>query len=195
MTGQISLDPDVGTLVGSELIPVVSSGVNKRTTPAEISTYLATIYRAIFANGQLPGTATNDSAASGNVGELISATLASGSAVALTTSTTANVISISLPAGDWDVWGTCAFSFAGTTTATLLLTSVNTVSATNQTLASGVAIEQAFASFHPAADYSVPSGIWPVKLSTTTTVYLTATAAFATSTAAAYGTIYARRRR
>jgi hypothetical protein len=39
MAGKISEDADIGTLEGGELIPVVSSGVNKITTPAEIAAY------------------------------------------------------------------------------------------------------------------------------------------------------------
>jgi hypothetical protein len=148
-------------------------------------------------NGGIPiqGSNTNNAAAAGDVGELVSATLAAGSAVPLTTSTVANITSISLTAGDWDVWGVVVYAFAGTTTVTLLLSSVNSASASNQTLESGIAIEQAYSSYHPTGDLSLPTGTWPVRLNTTTTIYLTGTAAFATSTITAYGSIYARRRR
>jgi hypothetical protein len=145
--------------------------------------------------GHLLGTGTNDSAASGEVGELLTATLAPGSAVSLTNSTGANVLSMSVPVGDWDIWGCVVYAFGAATTGTLLLSSVGPVSTTQQTLQSGIAIEQAFASFHPASDYSVPTGIWAVKLAATTTIYLTAAAAFAGGTMSAYGTIYARRMR
>ncbi|MGF6309478.1 hypothetical protein ABIB82_003924 [Bradyrhizobium sp. i1.8.4] len=67
-------------------------------------------------------TNTNNNASAGNVGEFISSNVASGSAVALTTGTAADVTSISLTAGDWDVEGMVTF----TTTAT---SSISTVSA------------------------------------------------------------------
>lgn len=43
MAGKISEDEDIVTLAGGELIPIVSGGVNKTTTPAEIKTYLESI--------------------------------------------------------------------------------------------------------------------------------------------------------
>lgn len=147
-----------------------------------------------YAQGQIPGSTTSALASAGNIGELLSATTTAGAAVNLLTSTVTNVASIQLTAGNWDVWGVAVYAFSAATTATLLLTSVNTVSATNQTLASGVAVEQAFASFHPTSDYSLPSGIWPMTVSSTTTAWVTGTAAFATSSAGVYGSIYARRR-
>jgi hypothetical protein len=55
--------------------------------------------------GQIPGTATNDDAAAGKLGEIISSNIVVGSAVSLTTNTPANITSLSLTAGDWDVWG------------------------------------------------------------------------------------------
>lgn len=41
MTGKISEDTDAGTLGGTEIVPVVASGANKRTTIAKILTYIA----------------------------------------------------------------------------------------------------------------------------------------------------------
>src|SRR5260221_11377663 len=67
------------------------------------------------------GSTTNDSAVAGNIGEIVTATLATGSAVVLTTNTTANVTSISLTAGDWDVTGTVVFKFGAITSYTNLV--------------------------------------------------------------------------
>ncbi len=52
--------------------------------------------------GQLPGTATNDSATAGNVGEYISSYTFSN---AFTATAWKDLTSIPLTAGDWDVWG------------------------------------------------------------------------------------------
>lgn len=58
MTGKISEDTDVVTLVGGELIPVVSSGTNKITTPLEIKTYVKTdLVKADVGLGSVDNTA------------------------------------------------------------------------------------------------------------------------------------------
>jgi hypothetical protein len=56
--------------------------------------------------GQTAGTAV----AAGSIGELVKSDVPGGSAVTLTTATAANVTSITLTAGDWDVWGAVAYS-------------------------------------------------------------------------------------
>jgi collagen triple helix repeat protein len=63
----------------------------------------------------IKGTSTNDSAASGNVGEYVEATLPWASSFGLTTSSWINVLSINLSAGDWDVSGGILLSAAATT--------------------------------------------------------------------------------
>ena len=79
-------------------------------------------------NGQIPGTGAATNASAGNIGEYISSTVASGAPVALTTTVIANITSIALTAGDWDVWGSIGVSAAPTTSARAWL---NTVSATD----------------------------------------------------------------
>src|SRR5574337_1898836 len=64
------------------------------------------------------GTTTNDDAAAGYIGEVISSNIAVGSAVSLSSGTIANITSISLTAGDWDVYGWASSNVAGTTTIT-----------------------------------------------------------------------------
>ncbi len=54
--------------------------------------------------GQIPGTATNDTASAGNVGEELTNSVEAGSAVAISNGgVTLNVTAISLSAGDWDL--------------------------------------------------------------------------------------------
>lgn len=140
------------------------------------------------------GTNTNDSASSGDVGEFVSSTVAAGSAVSLTTLTTANITSISLTAGDWDVSGQVVFTYSSATP-TSIIANINTTSAT-------------LGSVEPASPYSslsltfsagttqfqgLPTG--RLSLSTTTTVYLLAYSGFSGGTSAAYGWITARRAR
>ena len=138
------------------------------------------------------GTITNDNAPAGAVGEYITATLASGSAVALTTAVTANVTSISLTPGDWDVAGivdytpgatTSISSWAqGSSTTTAVLGPQDSFSKT--ALAAEVPTAVSYGEVIPTVRYS---------LAVTTTIFLVTQAAFTLSTLSAYGTIRARR--
>jgi len=65
--------------------------------------------------GGIVGTTTNDNAAAGKVGEYIEQVILTGSATAITRNTVTNCFSISLTAGDWDVWGNILFVTVGTT--------------------------------------------------------------------------------
>lgn len=65
----------------------------------------------LFIAGQIPGTATNDNAAPGMVGEVISG---AASGFALTTATASSITNIILTPGDWEV--TASFSTAGSGT-------------------------------------------------------------------------------
>ena len=144
---------------------------------------------------QVHGTATNDNAGAGIVGEFISSTVLVGAAVALTTATPANITSISLTAGDWDVWGTVAFNPAGTTTITDEFGGINTVSATLPTAPGSGAYASFSLPFTVGAGCVFPVGTARLSLASTTTVYLVAQANYAVSTMGAYGFIGARRRR
>lgn len=153
-----------------------------------------TIMAADFSNatyGQVPGTATNDSASVGNIGEIV----ASIGSTALTTGTPASQVSISLTAGDWDVFG--AVSFAGGATTTLSW-AAGGISTTNNTLPA--TIDQTISVYSGGTPFSANSISSPVptqrlSLAGTTTVYLVAEAVFGVSTCTATGKISARRRR
>jgi hypothetical protein len=139
----------------------------------------------------IKGTTAADSAQAGSIGEFITS---NATGVALTTSTTANVTSISLTAGDWDVWGNVWYVPAGTTTLSVVMGGVNTTSATFQGGTTGNTTQN---QCNSAAGQNA-SAIAPmqrINVSATTTVYLLANAAFSVSTCTASGTINARRRR
>lgn len=65
--------------------------------------------------GQLLGTNTNDTAAAGNVGEYVSASVSSSTAVPGSTGQWGDCTSISLTAGDWDISGVITFGLSGAT--------------------------------------------------------------------------------
>lgn len=145
---------------------------------------------------QLVGTATNDSASAGNVGELISSSIPSGSAVGLTTATPTDITHVALTAGDWDVWGNIVFSPAGTTTISAISGWLSGTSATVPTLPNAGAYTSLALTFTTGAVQSIPAGAMRVSVpSAGADVYLSCQASFGVSTMSAYGFIGARRRR
>jgi len=149
----------------------------------------------VTAAGGIVGTATNDNAAAGRVGEFISSELLSGSAVPMVTTTWLNVTSIILTAGDWDVWASVGFAFAVGASSSNCQAQISTTSLGGMTPPNG----GGFLIFQSA----ITAGAAPmfagmrrrVSIASSTTVYLCAVSVFAGGACNAYGGIYARRRR
>lgn len=137
------------------------------------------------------GVSTNSSATAGNVGEEIVATVVRGSAISLTTAVAANVTSISLTAGDWDLSGFVGYVTGTQINMTYGQVSPSTVSATMATPSFTINTN----GVTQAADNFVGIYTQRVSLAGTTTYYLVALAAFGSSTVTAYGQIRARRLR
>lgn len=139
------------------------------------------------------GTTAADSANAGSVGEVITASVVSGSAVSLTNNTAANVTSITLTAGDWDVWGQVVLT--PSTSLVQVAAWVNTVTAAQPTYSSPAAAGTLLIStFTSASPQVIQTGIARINVSTSTTVYLGTQDTFG-GTCTAYGYITARRRR
>lgn len=136
-------------------------------------------------------TTTNDNAAAGYVGEIITSNVTQGSAVPLSNNVAANVTSINLTAGDWDVYGWVATNPAGSTTISGFICGQSTTSATIGSFTSKSGGISTGAGNGP--QYPIPTQ--RVSISGNTTVYLIAVVAFSTSTCGAYGYITARRAR
>jgi hypothetical protein len=139
------------------------------------------------------GTTTNNNASAGSVGEFVSSNVPNSSAVPLTTLVAANVTSISLTAGDWDVDGTVVLSIAGNSIA-IAQAGVNSVSATQPDInmnANGTAV--IYPGVVVGQQMAIPTGMRRFSIATTTTIYLIATAVFSGGTATACGFIRARR--
>jgi len=143
---------------------------------------------------EVEGTATNDSATAGYVGEYMSSTVSSGSAISLTDDTSVNVTSITLTPGDWDV---SANGFLLGNAATNLFDARFSLSTTTNTLDSSLDrlswYVQNTTIFGNGADVSVPIPPARFSVAVDTTVYLVARGNFATNTMSAYGMIRARR--
>lgn len=140
--------------------------------------------------GGIIGTTTNNNANTGSVGEYVESVIASGSAVSLTTNTQTNITSISLGAGDWDVFGCWKMALAAGTNSTNRQAGISTTSAT---LPAGEYISKDIYTAVGADDLGMAVPTRRLSLSGTTTVYLVTFSSFTVSTLTAWGYIGARR--
>ncbi len=141
---------------------------------------------------QHAGTTTNNNASAGYVGEYIQVDVPTGSAVTLTVSGTIyDITHVSLTAGDWDVEGVVLSKPAGGTTTSLfsVWTSVTTTDPSPDET-DGLTN---YGSTGTGVSTGGTTGTVRYSLSTTTSVYLSCAATFASSTMAAFGLIRARR--
>lgn len=159
------------------------------TLPDKTGTVAVTSDLLTIPSGDIVCSTTNDSAAAGDLGEYIESVVLAASAVSLTTSVAANVTSISLTAGDWDVFGYVSLNVGATTSFTVEACGSNTTSAT---LGSDITLHR-HAAFVPQSNYSFSIPTRRISIASTTTVYLVAFATFTVSTCGAYGRISARR--
>jgi hypothetical protein len=189
-SGNVAAFSNAATLVGSTITgSTIDSTPIGGTTPAAGSFTTVTVTGTITpsqTNG-IVGTTTNNNANAGSVGEHITAT---GTNVSLSSGAGANITSISLTAGDWDVRGNIEYLPAGGTSITQCASGANTVSATLPS-----APNRSIGNFTAGAGLG-QSQVIPttrVSLSSTTTIFLVGFAVFTASTCNATGFISARR--
>lgn len=136
------------------------------------------------------GTADNGTGPTGYFGEQLSATNTGGTS--LTNGNSVNITSVSITAGDWDVWGFCSM----TGTAAVASLEVCGIGTTNTSLGTlydgsrGIQMEGL-----ASQDLVVPVGPLVLNLNSTTTYYLNARADFSGGTVSGGGKIWVRRRR
>jgi hypothetical protein len=151
----------------------------------------------VTVTGQLigKGTATDDSAAAGYLGEIQASQLVLGTAVGLTTNVAADIApALALTPGDWDVSANVIFNVGAADTMTVWQAWLNTVSATAPTPPGGghqvgrgsVAGAQAL-----GATLAIPPQRFSVNASTI--VYLSGVATHSGGVLLAYGALRARR--
>lgn len=159
---------------------------------------------ALTVSGKLigGGTATNDSAAAGVIGQVLSISRLKSAAVSATTATSLNVTAaaLSLTAGDWDVSGAIGFLPAATTSVTILQAAISKTTAAlpaSDTLGvptSGeVTMQVSTAANVMVSDTLVPLPTTRISLAGTTSIFLVANATFSVSTLTVYGSLNARR--
>jgi hypothetical protein len=128
-----------------------------------------------------------------SIGGFSDVQVAQANAVALTTNVSANVASITLPPGDWNISGVAAFIPAATTSITMLSGGSSTTSATLDTSLAATAAQNIAAVVPTAIPQYIPLPVRRLVLTQTTTVYLVARATFTVSTLGAFGVMWARR--
>lgn len=177
---------------------IYNAGDEQRTRHAITQTVLG--ITSIFRKGgkavaiNLLGTATNDDAEAGNVGEFKQASLSRASAISLTSGVPANIVSFAPGPGDWDVSGLVVHYPDVTTVVTAIAGWGSDVSASFPTPPTPSVFKLSWpASFVPNDDliFSLPPRRW--ALPDTRPIYLSAVGYFTTSTLKAFGIISARR--
>ena len=145
--------------------------------------------------GQIPGSATNDSALVGNIGEFISVSVSSAAIISLSSGVATNVLSTVLSAGDWDVLGQAVFKAgAAITVVTSMASGISVTTAALPGAISGLQGQMGLA-LTGMGDTAIQMGPSRLSLAVPTTTFLVAIATFSVSTAGLYGVLQARRRR
>lgn len=125
----------------------------------------------------------------GYLGEQIQSTVASGSAVTLTTATAKDVTSITLTPGIWDITGVIQFT-GGAITGTQIICSISTTSNTLNA-ATGDATTSSPTVPTAGSDVNCTVPVLRQRISSNTTYYLVARSTFTVGTVTAYGRISA----
>ncbi len=99
------------------------------TSPQDVGTTASPTHAALTLTSGLNGVTDNSSAASGKVGEYLTAQCLVGNAVTIVTQTDTTICSLALTAGDWDVDGTLAW-LGGAQTVTAMAQGISTTDAT-----------------------------------------------------------------
>jgi hypothetical protein len=159
-------------------------------SPASFSTIAASGLITPTSSIGIKGTTAADSAQAGSDGEFAQSN--NGTATTLTTNTPVNLYSVTLTAGDWDVYGSIAF-VAGTGAVNTAIQGALTT--TSATLPGWPAEFSYFETFTSGASQYVPLMRIRVNVSSSTTVYCVGNAVFSGGTETANCSIAYNRRR
>jgi hypothetical protein len=139
------------------------------------------------------GVTDGSNASTGYVGEVVTSSIAIGSATSLTSGTAKTITSITLTAGDWMISGNIGFIAASGTLPTILTSSISTTTNTQATSPNGGGFTQFQLAFAATSTNVLPIAPTRFNITSTTTYFLVATATFTVSTLTGYGSITARR--
>lgn len=133
----------------------------------------------------ITGVTNGSNATAGSVGEIMTA---SGTGVALSNNVSANLCSVTLTPGDWQVYGNALITGSALTAANA---GVNTTSGTSP--GTSLLGQYVSSTTFSAIGWSVPTQRF--SISANTTIYLVGTGAFSSGSCAGNGSILARRER
>lgn len=150
----------------------------------------------IIVTPQIKGVTNGSVAQAGYLGEFKQALVPVGSAVSLTTVTPANVASLVLTPGDWDVTGNINITATGATTAAGAL-QVGGIGTTTAAIPTNGTEVQEYSTALTTTNFKNSITIPPQQFSVTTntTVYMVMECTFTAGTIGAYGALSARRLR
>lgn len=171
---------------------VVFSTTPTLVTPVLGAATATTINGATVSPGHHSGEPSSGNALAGEIGEFVTAVTTT---TGITTGTQTNITSISLTAGDWDVYGEISYSPAATTSFTDMYASISLTSATlDQTTFNYARYSVASAGVVTAGlNNVVRAGPRRVSIASTTTVFLVGFTDFTVSTMSTIGGLRARR--
>lgn len=138
--------------------------------------------------GGINGVTDGSTATAGYVGELIQASVLFASAISLTTATPADITSITLTAGDWDIYGNVTATFTGNYNDFSCWCSSTSATSPDPSMLAHVSDK-----IIGGGDEGQATPTLHVSLSTTTVFYLSSQVNFTTGTASGCGKISARR--
>jgi hypothetical protein len=165
--------------------------VSGGTSTLAVSTLSATSTITPSQTAGIVGTTAVNNANAGSVGEYITSGQVSG--VSLTSGTLANITSISLTAGDWEVSGVIGCTPAGTTVLTALVGAISLTTASSTPVEAGNSITIQGTMGTGDSSYQVAMPHCRVSISATTTIFLNVQCNFSVSTCTGQGIIRARR--
>ena len=141
------------------------------------------------------GVTSGAEATAGQVGEFRTVVVTAGTPVSMSSFTAINVATMTLEAGDWDVWGNVVFSPGGTTTIQAIAAWIGPASATLPGALEGQGYTTIRAAFTTGQHQALSAGRVRLLNTAAQPLYLSAIAGFGVSTMVAYGTLSARRQR
>ena len=131
---------------------------------------------------------TNSSASAGQLGEFISSVILSGSPVSISNNSPLDLTSVSLTAGDWDVFGNINFAWTGLSTQGYCW-----ISATSATIPNAALFNGPLFTSGVIQGLGLEAPFFRASLAITTTIYISAYTTFSTGACTMIGGIYARR--
>ena len=184
--GSTGATPTAATLTAGNNISI-TNGAHSITVAGSLTPTLTNVTFSPTTGG-IVGTTTNNNASAGTVGELISSTIAFGSAISISTATPKDLTSISLTAGDWNVWGNIGYNPSGNLTQWYAWISSTSATLPDLSLANATSVSAGSTGFQ-----GISAPTLRLSLASTTTIYLSGNVVISSGTCTFFGGIYARR--